>query len=67
VGKVKLELTYNPDTSMVGVRLHEHTLSEKNTGDDHTISLQHGGITFSRGALLLYIHTLYVYIIMLSM
>ena len=33
---MRLELTYNPDTSMVGVRLHEHTLSENNTGDDQS-------------------------------
>ena len=33
VGSVRLELTFNPDTSMVGVRLHEHTLSATKTGD----------------------------------
>ena len=35
VGKVRLELSYNPETSMVGVRLHEHTLTENRTGDSH--------------------------------
>ena len=32
MGKVKLELTFNPQTSMVGIRLHEHTLSDTKTG-----------------------------------
>lgn len=32
VGSVKLEVTFNPDTSMIGVRLHEHTLSAAKTG-----------------------------------
>jgi hypothetical protein len=31
VGKVRLELTFNPETSMIGIRLHEHTLSEAKT------------------------------------
>ena len=32
VGNVKLELAFNPDTSTIGVRLHEHTLSGAKAG-----------------------------------
>lgn len=32
IGGVKLEVTFNPDTSMIGIRLHEHTLSAAKTG-----------------------------------
>ena len=73
---MRLELTYNPDTSMVGVRLHEHTLSENNTGDDqsHYKSAAWGHNILSLGIIveqyyyILYLHTLYsrnVYIVIM--
>lgn len=39
MGRVKLELTFNPDTSMVGVRLHEHTLSTTKTGSPFIVCI----------------------------